>query len=119
MTSKQAAFQTWAEGFMRAYPESAVPSGERPPYLTYSLPLGAFGEETSCTVNVYMPTESEAEINAKAGEICMAVGRGGKCLLCEGGCMWVKAGSPLCQPVKDETGIKRRLINLTIEHITF
>ena len=52
-----------------AYEASAVPTGEDAPafpYTTYSLPIGAFGEELSMTVSLWYRSFSWAEALAKA-----------------------------------------------------
>lgn len=119
MATKQAAFQKWAGEFMKAYPTTAVPTSAKFPYLTYELSVGAWDEgEQLCQMNVYMQTESEAEINRVIDEIAQSVGLGGFSLKCDSGLIWIKRGSPFCNPIDDEPGIKRRLVNLSVEFMT-
>lgn len=103
-----------------AYPDTDMTA--RPfPYMTYSVPLSHFDEgETAGTVNLWYKTESEAIPNAKAAELSDAIGRGCKELKCDDGVIYLKRGSPWCQPLNDEsdTSIKRRLINITFEFCT-
>lgn len=120
--TKDKALQAFFEGFgMPAYPESTPPEDETFPLLTYRFSFGAFGDgEVSITVNLYYRTFGEAEINAKAQEISDAIGMGGKVIPCDGGCIWLKRGTPFCQSMTDaaDHNIKRRYINLTAEFIT-
>jgi hypothetical protein len=102
-----------------AYSASSVPEDVIFPYLTYEFVADAMGQ-VSTSVNLWYYTESEAIPNAKAQEISEAIGLGGKILRFDGGAVWIKRGSPWCQSLKDDTapGIKRRLLNVTLEYIS-
>lgn len=118
--TKGAALQQFFEGFLPAYATNAVPDDVVFPYLTYSAVFDAFdGQPVSLTVNLWYYTTSEALPNAKAQEISDALGIGGKVLPIDGGYIWLRRGSPFCQPLADETdrNIKRRYMNITAEFL--
>lgn len=120
--TKGEALQQFFSGFgLTAYAASSVPDDTVFPYLTYDLVTGSWGDmDTSITVNLWYHTDSEALPNAKADEIADTIGIGGKVLLCDGGGIWIKRGSPWCQSLADETdkSIKRRYINISAEFLT-
>ena len=121
MATKQAAVQAFLSSFgVPAYPASAVPEQAEMPYLTYELPIGAWGDgDASMLVNLWCRTESEAEPNARAARLAERLGLGGVVLACDGGAMWLRRGSPFCQPVADtDPSVKRRYINIDIEYLT-
>ena len=120
--TKGEALQQFFSGFdLTAYAAASVPTDTVFPYLTYDLVTGNWGDtEVSITVNLWYHTDSEALPNAKADEIADTIGIGGKVLLCDGGGIWIKRGSPWCQSLADETdkSIKRRYINVSAEFLT-
>lgn len=120
MTTKAAAVQAWLESFgMPAYAEGSVPVSAKPPYMVYQPVDGALFEASTMAVSMWMRTTSEARANAKASEVSRALSGGGDVLACEGGAVWLRRGSPFCQPADaGERGVKRRLINIEIEFMT-
>lgn len=120
--TKGAALYQFFNRFLPAYPTTSVPEDVIFPYLTYESVSDAWGGgEVNLTVNLWFYTESEAIPNAKANEISAAIGYGGILLPCDGGTIWLKRGSPWCQPLRDDTddNIKRRYLNITAEYNTF
>ena len=121
MTKEAALYQFFSSFGLEAYAETAVPEDAVFPYLTYQAATSACEEgEVSLTVNLWYHTEGEATPNQKAREISKVIGQGGVVLLCDGGYIWLKRGSPFCQNLSDQTdrGIKRRYINVTAEYLT-
>lgn len=121
MTKEQALHDFFNSFDIVGYRTTSVPDGVIFPYLTYDAPISSFEEDTtSITANLYYYTESEAEPDAKAEEIRNAIGMGGKIIPCDGGCIWLKWGSPWCQSLVDDTDktIKRRYMNITAEFLT-
>jgi hypothetical protein len=121
--TKAAAVYSFLSGFgIPAYASASVPSDAEFPYLTYDFVSASFGDgQNALTVNVWYRTDSEAVLNAKAEEISIAVGRGGRVVPCDGGAVWITKGSPFCQAVNanaDDEKVKRRYINLNIEFLT-
>ena len=117
------AVQSWLSGFsIPAYAAAAVPSDADFPYLTYELVIGElYGGEVNMPVNLWYHGDSEAAPNAKARELYHDIGIGGRLLPCDGGCIWVKRGSPWCQSVViegEDEHIKRRYINVNLEYLT-
>lgn len=121
MTKEQALYQFFNSFDIVGYRTTSVPDDVIFPYLTYDAPISSFEEDpVSITLNLYYYTDSEATPDAKAEEIRNAIGMGGKMLICDGGAIWLKWGSPWCQSLVDETNrnIKRRYINITAEYLT-
>lgn len=101
-----------------AYATTAVPEDSVYPWLTYDLITGAWEQRNTLTVNLWYYGTSEAEPNKKAQEIADAIGRGGKLIMCDGGALWLRRGSPWCQSVRDaDNMVKRRYINVDIEYL--
>ena len=111
-----------------AYPETAVPSivagyghDAAFPYLTYNAPFDPDCERNvSISVNLWDYTLSEKTMNDAVSELSDAIGAGGKQILCDGGCIWLRRGTPFAQPItENDPKLKRRYINLTAAyHIT-
>ena len=121
MTKEQALHKFFNQFGIVGYRSTSVPDDVIFPFLTYDAPISSFEEESvSITANLYYYTDSEAEPDAKAEEIRLAIGRGGIVLPCDGGGIWLKWGSPWCQSLADETNrtIKRRYMNITAEYLT-
>lgn len=119
--TKEAALQAFFERFLPSYAASAVPNDVEFPHLTYEPITSAWEEgEVGITVNLWYYTTSEAAPNAKARELSAAIGMGGVQVLCDGGAIWLKRGSPWCQSLKDDADstIKRRYLNVTAEYLT-
>lgn len=120
----EAAIYTFLSGFsIPAYASSSVPDQAQFPYITYDLVLGEWEQgEVNMSVNVWYRTESEALPNAKVREISQTIGMGGVNISCDGGMLWLKKGSPWAQAVTidgEDEKVKRRLLNISIETITF
>lgn len=120
MTKGAALYSFWSSFGLDAYAANAVPNDVTFDYLTYTPVFDAWGgSPVSLTVNLWYYGTGEAEINAKAQEISDKIGMGGALLPCDGGCIWLKRGSPFCQSVADSNAnVKRRYINVTAEYLT-
>ena len=121
MTPEAAIYRFMAGFGIPAYAESSTPSEAEFPYLTYQLALGEWGAgETNMQVNLWYYGDGETAPNAKARELFVGIGLGGKLLRCDGGALWVKRGSPWSQAVTDpdDDKVRRRLINVSIETLT-
>lgn len=123
MTKEQALHSFWSSFGLTAYEESSVPSGENKPdlpYITYSVSTDSFGNEVALSANLWYRGTSWSAVNEKTAEISAAISSGGKLLDCDGGCIWVKRGTPFAQNMSDPMDdlIKRKYINITVEFIT-
>ena len=118
MTQEAALYEFFNSFGVPAYPNTAVPKDPILPYLTYQAVSGFFGDTSYITVQIWMRTESEAQINRKAREIGEAIGNGGIQLECDGGTLWLTRGSPWAVPAnaQDENSLKLRQLNVTINH---
>ena len=120
MTPTAAIYDFMAGFDIQAYAATSVPDNATFPYITYELAVDDFwGGEVALSMDIWYRGDSEAEPNAKAREVSKAL-IGCKCILCDGGGIVLKKGSPFCQSMGDtaDDKIKRRHINLTAEFIT-
>ena len=123
MTKEQALHSFWSSFGLTAYEENSVPSGENKPdlpYITYSVSTDSFGNDVPLSANLWYRGTSWSTVNDKAAEISAAITSGGKLLDCDGGCIWVKRGTPFAQNMSDSIDdlIKRKYINITVEFLT-
>ena len=120
--TKAAALDKFFSSFgLPAYERSRVPADAEYPYLCYDQAFAALEEgEVSLTVDLYFYTDDNKAPNALAELIGSTIGRGGIQLPCDAGSIWLKRGSPFCQPMRDHADdrINRRYINITAEFIT-
>ena len=123
MTGEQSLIQFFKSFGVPAYEENSVPTGKNVPgypYITFSIVLGGFGEETALDASVWTRSTSWTEANSIFKDISERIGMGGKMLRCDDGAVWLKKGSPFAQSMGDPSDnmIKRKYINLTAEFIT-
>lgn len=121
MTYRQA-LQSFFESFgINVYPEdNADDIGKDTedvkvfPWITYPQERGGFDEVTEIVAHLHYYTESSAKPNAKADEICDAIGNGLR-LICDEGAIVLTTNSPKWQATPDETDRlhKHRLINIS------
>lgn len=120
--TKNKALYAWFNEFMPFYRASSVPSDVLMPYGTYEYVESAFEEgEVSMTINLFFRTESEDIPDQKVSDLSKKFGQGRVLIPCDEGIIWLKKGSPWCQSVvyQDDPAIKRRLINITAEYLTY
>lgn len=118
--TKAGAFYNFLNGFLEAYEENTVPTGDDAPnfpYLTYSYGTNEFGEEIGLSVSLWYRSSSWIACNNKTDEISRALANGGVLLPFDGGKIWIKKGTPFAQNMGDESDdlIKRKYINLSVE----
>lgn len=119
--TQEAALHQFFSGFsIPAHDASNVPADVIFPYLTYTPVSGSWGDSASITVNVYYYGTTNADVNAKARDLSVAIGAGGVCLPSDDGMIWLKRGVPWSQALRDEAdpNIRRRYINVTADFIT-
>lgn len=120
MTKAAAIYKFWSSFDLTAYEENSVPTGAPFPYLTYQLITDSFGNSIPLTASLWYRSESWLEANAKAEEIAQSIGRSGKVIVCDGGAIWLKRGTPFAQSMGDSSDnlIKRKYLNITAEFFT-
>ena len=120
--TKAAAWHGFCSSFgLSAYEENAVPHDAEMPRITYSFDTSAFEESAVMLhLNLWYRSDTWTEINALAETISADIGRGGKMLPCEGGCIWIKRGTPFAQSMSDanDNSIRRKYINIEAEFLT-
>ena len=120
MTKAAAIYHFWSGFGLTTYEENTVPENAVFPYVTYQLVTDGFDAEVMATASLWYRSESWTAINAKTEEISSQIGRGGKIIKCDGGCIWIKRGQPFAQNMGDESDglIRRKYINIVTEFIT-
>ena len=120
MTKAAAIYQFWSGFGLTAYEENTVPTDATFPYVTYQLVTDSFDREVAATASLWYRGESWTAINAKTEEISAHIGLGGKIIKCDGGCIWIKRGTPFAQNMGDESDdlIRRKYLNLSVEFLT-
>jgi len=119
MTQEAAVYRFFNSFGMPAYPSTAVPQDPVLPYLTYQPVSGYWEGTANITVQLWMRTESEAVINAKARQIGDAIGYY-RTLECDGGIIVMSRGDPFSVPAsaQDEPVLKLRQLNVRLEFLT-
>lgn len=120
MTKDKALFAFMSSFGIPAYVSTSVPDDAPFPRLTYDPVFdNFFGGQVVFTVNLWYRTESESEPNSKAFEITRKIGEA-RTIRCDEGGIIIRCGNPLIQNMSDpdDSMIKRRYINLTLEYIT-
>lgn len=117
--TKSKALNKFFNRFGTAYPSTSVPIDVEFPWITYENNVGNVGDTNSCKVTLWYHTESEAVPNNKVDEIAEAIGLGGIVLNTDDGAIWVRRGTPWCQPLRDENdyAVKGRLLTLELEFL--
>jgi len=108
--------------FATAYPSDNVPTDAEYPYITVEPRLAFFGDgDVPIQLNLWARTDSDAAVNKIVRAIGEDIGYGGMPRPCDGGWLWIKRGTPLVVPVTvpDDEAIKRRLINVSVEFMTY
>lgn len=109
-------------GVLPTYPNDAVPDDVSYPYATIEPRIGYWDDgDVLVQLQVWCRTTTELEPNAYVRKLAEHVGYGGTALPCDGGWVWIKRGTPWSVVVQSEhdDAVKRRIINLTIEFMTY
>lgn len=121
MTKAAALHQFFSSFGLPVYEENTVPDDAEYPYLTYAVVTDGWGD-TQCAshCSLWYRTDSWVKINAKTEEIQRRLGIGGVVVSCDGGALWVLAGSPFAQSMTDpdDSSVKRKYINVVFEYWT-
>ncbi len=117
MTKAAALYQFFSSFGIPAYAVTDVPDDAVLPYLVYELFVGAFGDITYPTVELYDYSENTKPINAKAQEISDRCHNGAP-IRYDGGGAVIFCGT--WQGLRDEVSdqIKRRRSNFTIHWVS-
>ena len=81
-------YEFWSSFGITAYPENAIPSDARLPYITYDLLQPSWRNEASYNIRVWYRDTSLEAITRKTDEISAAIGEG-KHLTIDGGHIWL------------------------------
>ena len=122
--TKAAAIQGFWESFgLAAFEENAVPTGyDAPgfPYITYELVTDDLGNTTVMTASLWYRGTSWVPANAKTDEIGARLGYAGVRLACDGGCIWLRRGTPFAQSMgdPDDNMIRRKVLSVDAMYLT-
>lgn len=119
MTKPQAIFTFFNSFGLEAYPMTAVPDGQKFPFIVYEGNIGNTGDQISISAQIWMHTDSEALLNDKAEEISERIGMGGNVIHHDNGTIWIKRGNPWSIPITHQTDntTKGRALNIELEFI--
>lgn len=115
--TKAAALQGFWKSFgLEAFEENAVPTGDDAPefpYITYELVTDDLGNDTAMSASLWFRGSSWVPANAKADEIGARLGYAGVRLACDGGCIWLRRGTPFAQSMgdPDDNMIRRKVLS--------
>lgn len=117
MTKAAAQHQFFSSFGLPAYTTTDVPDDAVLPYLVYEFTVGAFGDTTYPTVELYYYSESNLQINAKVQGISNCC-HNGAAIWFDGGGAMIYCGS--WDALRDEVSdhIKRRRSNFTIQWVS-
>ena len=122
MDKFQALHAFWSSFGLDAYDSSTVPTGENKPdlpYITYDAYTSNFGNPVSLAADLWYYGSSWSAITTKLQEIQADLGRGGKCVPCDGGAVWIRQGQPFAQRMADPDDMIRRItMNYEAEFLT-
>lgn len=119
MDKAQVLQKFWAGFGMEAYDENTVPDNAPLPRITHQVSLDSFDNPVSISASLWYRSTSWAAITQKSEEIARAIGRGGLCLKCDGGYVWIKRGTPFSQRMSDpDDSIRRIYLNTEVEFMT-
>lgn len=120
MLKEEALFNFWSSFGLPAYEENAIFSEKDSPefpYITYEVQTSDFGNEVSLTASLWYRSTSWLPAIHKKDEISSFIGMGGVTTPIDGGCVWIKRGSPFAQQLGDSSDdmIKRIVLNIAVE----
>lgn len=99
----------WSGFGIPAYDQSSVPDTAEYPYITYSAAVGEFEQVIILTANVWYLSTRWDEISKKVLEIAEGVGQYKLTPIDGRGYLFVYAGTPFAQRIKDENDLIRRV----------
>lgn len=105
----------WSGFSLTAYDENTVPGDAQLPYITYEVSDSFFGDDRQLSSSLWYRSTSWADITAKEQEIAEFIGRGGRMLSVDDGCIWLKRGTPWAQRMAEPSDAMVRRIVLTYE----
>lgn len=119
MPSQTKAVHDWLAAALRlpCYVEGDAPTTAKAPYVTHRIPTSSFGDVNSIEVDVWHTKGHAAEADALCKRLYRALGYGGQMVICDGGAVVLRRGTPFSQPVADDKA-EHRYINVDIEYLT-
>lgn len=119
MNKYQALYNFWSSFNLPVYDETSVPDDAKLPYITYETGIDSWGSEIAMSASLWYRSSSWTDISLKAEEIASFITRGGKMVKYDGGCFWIKKGTPWAQRLGDESDemIRRVILSIQIEFL--
>lgn len=117
MNKAQAINSFWSGFGIPAYDENTVPIGAELPYITYEY---IDSDDTAyMTASLWFGGMSWAEITEKTDFIGAVLANGGVMKHYDGGCAWIRKGTPFAQRMASDSGdhIRRVTLNISVDYI--
>lgn len=121
MDKSQAIDNFWNGFDWPAYDENSVPDDVAFPYITYTQVTDRLGNVVSLSASLWDRSNSWEQLSLKADEISRNISEYGyRRLKLDNGYIWLTAGSPFAQRMRDpsDTKIKRIYLNVLGEFLT-
>lgn len=106
-------YSFWSGFGIPAYPENGVPDEAKLPYITYSINMPEWKEETIVNARVWYRDTSLQAISAKIDEISSAIGEGVS-LSSQNGCVYLFKDSNFVQFQPSEAMVEMKVAYLTL-----
>lgn len=122
MNKWQALHAFWSSFEWDAYDASSVPDyaiSTAEHYITYEAADAEFGSPIMLGASLWMKSHQWETISLKSKEIYDAIGWEGSRFPVDGGCIWIKRGTPFATRLADENDdIRRIFINIEVDFLT-
>ena len=90
------------------------------PYITYEVATDEFDAPVAIGADLWDKSTTWTAVSQKAEQIYDAIGRGGRLVGYDEGCVWITRGNPFAQRQDAETGydVRRIHININAEYLS-
>ena len=116
MTQEAAMTEFLGRTGLPVYAAGEVPAQPPAGYITLQFAGGLWGQTIAAEADLWLTDDGQTNINALSRRLLARLDHGGCMLPCDGGALWVTAGSPAAAALTDSTGpnLRRRRVNLTV-----
>lgn len=120
MTQEAALHQFWNSFDIPAYNSVNVPDDATYPYIVYDMASGLWDDLAFPNISIWYRGNALTLLHNKVREIAETLKDGGTRIQCDGGMMWITAGTPWCNYMTDpeDDQIKRAVLNVNINFVT-
>ena len=115
------ALKKFWSGFLKAYDENTVRTGQLQPeypYITYNTNFGNFDEPMNLHASIWDKSTSWDRADTIMHQINDAIGPGGLVIREQGELVWIKRLAPFAQRMADpDPAVRRIYLNIEIENL--